>query len=97
VVFDGSSSFSNEMAGRFTAVSSSRLDSPTASSGAFYALLTNGTQKPFVFTEHTPVTLVDNAEDVVSGKSKVLTVGATTAFGLAPGQWRCAVKATLNK
>lgn len=96
-VFDGSSSFSNEMVGRFTAFPSTRLSSPTANSGAFYALLVDSAQKPFVFTEHTPVTLSDNADDVISGKEKILNVYVTSAFGLAPGQWRCAVKATLNK
>jgi phage major head subunit gpT-like protein len=89
-IIDSGSPVDNDVQGTFDVVISDK-----ASASVVYALaLGAGGRFPFIFLEHTPASLRDNADRVLSGETPILTVMASSAHSVGYGDWRCAVKAT---
>ena len=97
VVNEGSVAYSNEFVDGFDYNVEVELDAPTASGGALYAFLPSVRVPGLVFSNHTAPTIWDNAAEMAAGRERDLVVGATTAFAVAPGEWRAAAKIAFSK
>lgn len=89
-VTDATVEYDNDARDSFDLISSSKV----GTSDVYALALGAGGRFPFIFQEHTSVSLRDNSDRVLAGETPVLTISAAGAWNVGYGDWRCARKLT---
>jgi len=85
----------NDCVGTFTPVVSNRLTA-VATSAFIYAIAPNSPRSAFIYQEHSPVSLTDNASSVLAGEVPDLSMRAAGAWNVGVGDWRCSARILLT-